>query len=99
MPGVHGRQLRFIESRLGAGFQEGNDSHRENNLDLTEAGLGSVVKGRTQLERQSVRKPSSLHNASVNSPVLSGFRHLDLTIMATPSGRCFLASDTRPLPC
>lgn len=45
MPCVHGRQLRFIDSWQGTGFQKGNDSHRENNLELAKAGTGGVVKG------------------------------------------------------
>lgn len=45
MPCVYGRQLRFIDSWLGTSFQEENDSHRENNLELAKAGTGGVVKG------------------------------------------------------
>lgn len=78
---IYGGQWRFIDSWMGAEFYKGNDSHRENSLQIVKAGMGGVAKGEGGKDltwKSSSRSLSSLADA-----------FLPALILLPPSWLCF----------
>lgn len=87
---IYGGQLRFIDSWMEAEFYKGNDSHRENNLQIAKAGMGSVAKGGVGKDltwKTECKK-------AVLSYCLSSLAYafLPVTILLPPSWLCHLAN-------